>query len=113
MGYRFEAYEVALELVAALRPVLDRLGKQDRDLADQIRRAAASMVLNLAEGARRAGRDRLHFYRIAAGSAAEVRAALAVALAWGNMAAVPEVDALLDRVLAMMWRLTHGTRPSS
>jgi four helix bundle protein len=82
MGYRFEAYEVALELVAALRPVLVQLGRRDRDLADQMRRAAASVVLNLAEGARRTGRDRLHFYRIAAGSAAEVRAALAVARAW-------------------------------
>jgi len=111
MGYRFEAYEVALELAGALRPGLDQLARRDRDLADQMRRAAASVVLNLAEGARRTGRDRLHFYRIAAGGAAEVRAALAVAIAWGNLAAVPAVDVLLDRVLAMLWRLTNGPRP--
>jgi four helix bundle protein len=110
MGYRFEAYEVALELAAALRPVLDQLARRDRDLADQMRRAGSSVALNLAEGARRTGRDRLHFYRIAAGSAAEVRAALAVAQAWGSLAAVSEVDVLLDRVLAMLWRLTHGPR---
>jgi len=113
MAYRFEAYEVALELVAVLRPVLDQLAKRDRNLVDQLRRAAASVVLNLAEGARRAGRDRLHFYRIAAGSAAEVRAALAVARAWGNLAPDSGVEALLDRVLAMLWRLTHATKSSS
>ncbi len=112
MEYRFEAYEVALELVAALRPALDQLAKRDSDLANQMRRAAASVVLNLAEGARRSGRDRLHLYRIAAGSAAEVRAALAVARAWGNLALDSEVEALLDRVLAMVFRLTHGRRPS-
>ena len=111
MGYRFEAYEVTLELAAVLRPVLDQLARWDRDLADQTRRAASSVVLNLAEGARRTGRDRLHFYRIAAGSAAEVRAALAVARAWGNLEPVAGVEALLDRVLAMLWRLTHGRRP--
>ena len=111
MGYRFEAYEIALESVAALRPVLDQLARRDRDLADQMRRAASSVALNLAEGARRVGRDRLHFYRIAAGSAAEVRAALAVARAWGCLDRVAEVEVLLDRELAMLWRLTHGTRP--
>jgi hypothetical protein len=42
-----------------------------------------------------------------------VRAALSVAWAWGNLAAAPEVDVLVDRVLAMVWRLTHGARPSS
>ena len=110
MGYRFETYEVALQLVAALRPMLDQLARRERDLADQTRRAASSVVLNLAEGARRTGRDRLHFYRIAAGSAAEVRAALAVARAWGNLEPVAEVEVLLDRVLAMLWKLTNGKR---
>lgn len=111
MGYRFEAYEVALELVAALRPGVDQLALRDRDLADQMRRAASSVVLNLAEGARRTGRDRLHFYRVAAGSAAEVRAALAVARAWRTLDPVAEVEVQLDRVLAMLWRLTQGRRP--
>ena len=111
MTGKFQAYEIALEMVAALRPSLEALARKDRDLADQVRRAASSVVLNLAEGARRTGKDRQHFYRIAAGSAAEVRAALAVARAWGNLEPVAGVEALLDRVLAMLWRLTHGRRP--
>jgi hypothetical protein len=63
----------------------------------------------LAEGRRRAGADRLHSWRVAAGSAEEVRAALRVAEAWGDLSAA-EVSAaivLLDRLLAMLWRLTR------
>ena len=76
------------------------------------------MALCLAEGARRTGKDRLHLYRVAAGSAAEVRAALAVGRAWGwiGSAALAPAEALLDRVLAMLWRLTHpgsARRPAS
>jgi hypothetical protein len=48
-------------------------------------------------------------FRIAAGSADEVRASLLVALAWGYC--TPEVAAgalaRVDRVLAMTYRLTH------
>jgi four helix bundle protein len=72
-----------------------------------MRRAASSVALNLAEGNRRTGQDRLQFFRIAAGSAAEVRAALEVALAWGYIDAAPLAETELDRVLAMVWRLTH------
>ena len=93
--------------MSALRPVLGELLKSDRSLADQLRRAASSVVLNIAEGNRRTGKDRLHFFRIAAGSAAEARAALEVARAWGMVGAAPVAEAELDRVLAMLWRLTH------
>jgi hypothetical protein len=41
-----------------------------------------------------------------------VRAALEVAVAWGYVDAMSlaEVEALLDRVLAMLWRLTRGPK---
>ena len=107
MGNRFHVYEAALGLVAALRPVPERLKGEDRGLADQMRRAASSVALNIAEGNRRAGLDRVHFFRIAAGSAAEVKAALEIAAAWGMIDAAPVADAELDRVLAMLWKLTH------
>jgi four helix bundle protein len=112
MNGRFEAYEVALELAAALAPVLANLARHDSSLACQMRRATASVALCLAEGARRTGKDRLHLYRVAAGSAAEVRAALALARAWSFAvpAQLSASEALLDRVLAMLWRLTHPSR---
>ena len=110
MPNSFHAYEAALALVGALKPMLEGLTQKDRALTDQMRRAASSVVLNLAEGSRRAGKDRVHFFRIAAGSAAEVRAALDVARISWEIDAAAEAVAQMDRVLAMAWRLTHGGR---
>jgi hypothetical protein len=55
------------------------------------------------------GRDRFHLYRVAAGSAAEVRTALVLATTWGYVTAqdAAAAHALLDRVVAILWRLTH------
>lgn len=106
---RFDAYDVSLELVRALRAPLANLRTHDANLENQIRRAASSIALNLAEGRRRTGKDRAHFFRIAAGSADEVRAALHVAEAWGyaDHDQLERPLELLDRVLAMTWRLTR------
>jgi four helix bundle protein len=103
------AFDVSIELIRRLREPLARIQAGDGDLASQIRRAASSVPLNLAEGQRRAGRDRLHLFRVAAGSAAEVRAALVVAQAWGYVAEgdIAEGLALVDRLVAMTWRMTH------
>ena len=43
-------YPVAVALLRDLRPALVRIEASDRDLARQMRRAGASVVLNLAEG---------------------------------------------------------------
>ena len=108
----FDALDTAIQLVAALRAPLGRLQQHDRDLAGQARRAASSVALNLGEGQRRGGADRVQHFRIAAGSAAEVGVALRVAEAWGYLdaAGLTAARALLDRVLAMTWRLTHAAR---
>jgi four helix bundle protein len=70
------------------------------------------VVLNIAEGSGRWGKDRVQHYRIAAGSAAEAKSALGLARVWGlvdgSMTLGPE--ALLGRVQAMLWRLTQGRR---
>ena len=106
---RFEVYEMALQMIRALRPAVERIRQHDRDLAAQLRRAGSSVPGNIAEGARRVGQDRLYHYRIAAGSAGEIRSHLAVALAWGDVdeATVTPALALLDSILAILWRLTH------
>ncbi len=104
-----EVLEVSLEMIGALRAPVARLRQADRDLADQVRRAASSVALNIAEGAGRVGKDRPHRYRVAAGSNLEVAAGLRVALAWGDLEAA-EVQPALDlgrRVGAMLWRMTH------
>lgn len=105
----FHALDVSLDLIRALRAPVEVLQQHDSSLAQQARRAAASIALNLAEGRRRAGGDRRHHFRIAAGSADEVRACLRVAEAWGWVSpdSLQESLVLLDRVLAMLWRLTR------
>jgi four helix bundle protein len=105
----FEAYEVALELAVAMGPVIERVGRRDRDMAGQMRRATQGVPSSLAEGARRAGQDRIQLFRIASGSAAEIRTLLILARAWGYLRPtdLEAVQPLLDRELAMLWRLTH------
>jgi four helix bundle protein len=105
----FDAFDVSVELVRSLAPLVELIGRHDRDLASQIRRAAASAPLNLREGRRRAGRDRQHHWRVAAGSADEIVACLRVAEAWGWVGAadIGASLALADRVLAMCWRMTR------
>ena len=63
----FIAYDLSLDLVSLVAPVALAVQRHDRSLADQLRRAVASVPANLAEGSGRVGRDRLHHYRIALG----------------------------------------------
>jgi len=78
-------------------------------LVDQALRAVTSAPLNLAEGAGRSGRDRLHHYRIACASADEASPAIRLAATPGALAQADATDALalLERAQAMTWRLTH------
>ncbi len=103
------AQTVALEAIRRLRPVVEKVQRRDRELADQLRRAASSVVLNVAEGhGSRGGNRRLRF-ETALGSATEASSALEVAVAWGYVAADEVVDAEteLDRARALLWRLTR------
>src|SRR5215471_18827746 len=104
------AYDIALDLIRALRPVVAQLRKHSRDAADQVERAASSIVLNLAEGDRRRGRDPGRFYDMAHGSAGEIRGALDLADAWGWQIESEQARALLDRELGLLWGLTRRGR---
>jgi len=89
-------YDVSLSVIRKLRGVLDGIERRDPDLCRQLRRAATSVTLNLAEGSSSQGRNRNARYYNALGSAKEVRACLHVALAFGYVDAVD--DALTDEV---------------
>jgi four helix bundle protein len=108
-AHQFVALEIAVQIVVALRQAVGLVKQHDVELAKQIVRSASSIAANLGEGRRRVGRDRLHFFRIAAGSAEETRVHLRVALAWGWLRSgqVDETLALIDRELALLWGLTH------
>jgi four helix bundle protein len=89
-------YAVAIEVIESLRPVLVRIEAHDRDLARQLRRAAASVALNISEGSGSRGGTRRERYHNALGSARETGACLDVAAALGY---VDGIDAgLLDRL---------------
>lgn len=103
----FIALDVSYRLIESLSTVVPTIARHDRDLADQIRRAATSISLNLAEGSCSWKGNRQKHFSIAHGSANEVKAGLCVANAWGWIDASDEAQSILDRLLALLWRLTH------
>ena len=104
-------YVRAQEIMRELPPLLERVRKHDRKLADQLKRAAQSVVLNIAEGRGNKGGNAELRFATACGSAKEVRAALAVASDWGYIEArrAAHLDERLDQVCAITWCLS---RPS-
>jgi four helix bundle protein len=105
----FVALEVSYLVIKAIRPLVAIVERSHRDLADQILRAATSVSLNLAEGQRSAKGNRAKHYAIAHGSANEVKAGIQLAIALGVIDEAASLAAMrvLDRQLALLWRLTH------
>ena len=105
----FICLELAHEAVQHIGPIVRTLARLDPNLADQLKRAATSVVSNIAEGAGLVGAHRAQHYRYAAGSAREATSQLRVAVAWGHVDAdaTAEPLALLDEVRAILWRLTR------
>ena len=109
MSRDFIAFEVALRIIEALRDVVPVVRRHSRRQAEQLVDAASSVAANLAEGNRRVGQDRLHLFRIALGSADEVRAHLRIALAWGWVRSQQIARALdlVDQEIAITFALTR------
>ena len=105
----FVTLSIAYELARLVEPVIRRIAVKDRTLADQLRRAIASIPLNLAEGNELCDRSRLHHFRAAAGSAREVEAALrtAEALRYVDMADIATALHYADRLHALLYMLIH------
>jgi four helix bundle protein len=100
-------YNDMLDAVRTMRPMLGAIDKNDPDLARQLRRAASSVVLNLAEGSGSFGRMRTARYRTALGSARETVACLRVGEAFGYVDDMPAaLLKQLDRVIATLVRVS-------
>lgn len=105
----FEVLEMSLTVMDRLAEIETKVRLRRKSLADQMGRAAESIGLNISEGRERAGLDRSDLYRKAAGSAGELTMALRIALnrRYITQADFDHVEAVLDRVRAILWRLTH------
>ena len=105
----FDTLEMSLTVLEQLAPLETKLRQRRKSLADEVGRAAESIALDVSEARQRAGLDRADLFRRAAGSASELTTALRIARASGYItpADFASVDAVLDRVRALLWRLTH------
>ncbi len=104
----FIAYNVSIDLIRALQPLIPSVRRFNSDIADQLQRAATSVALNLAEGRRRRAGNQRRSFEIAHGEASEVRACLDVVAAWGWVVDSDLPLRTLDRLLALLWRLCRG-----
>ena len=76
---RLDVYRCALEFVAIATQISEKVPRGHAELKDQLRRAAISVPLNIAEGAGRVSKaDGARHYAIARGSAMECAAVLDV-----------------------------------
>jgi four helix bundle protein len=100
-------YTVATEMIASAKPLIDAVTRRDKPLADQLRRACQSVLLNIAEGTHNQGGSEVCRFFTALGSAREARAAVAIAVAWDYVDAAESktCDELLDRTV--LYRLSR------
>ena len=112
---RLDAYIVAIEFLATADAIAASLPKGRAYLADQLRRAASSICLNIAEGAGEFARaDKARFYRMARRSATESAAVLDVcrSLRLADDGALGAGRACLLRVVAMLTAMVLRLRES-
>jgi len=101
MQKNFRTYQLAITFYRQVGNI-----KLSGHLKEQLRRAAASIVLNLAEGSgRTTALDRVKFYNIAFGSLRECQAVLDLAGPQGASA-----GACADSLAAHIYRLITNTK---
>ena len=100
-------YGLAIEALRELRGTLAQIERRDADLGRQMRRAAVSIALNVAEGCGcRGGNQRLRF-ETALGSAKETLGCVDAALALYEIDAGDGARKRLDHVIAILFKLSR------
>lgn len=107
---KLDVYQTAVDWVSLAQDIVEALPRGNGNLADQLQRAAASVTLNIAEGAGEfSGAEKARFYRIAKRSATECAAVLDVA---NRRSAISHQHhsqgrALLLRIVSMLVKLAR------
>ena len=111
---RLRVLDLALRAAGTTIALVESVPGKFKGLQDQVIRSASSVPANLAEGSGRAGRDRIHHFRIAYSSAKEVDVHLQILTGAGviDQAETDEALELFDRVRAMTWRLIAAGVPN-
>ena len=101
---RLEAYQSATKFLAEATKIAGEVPRGHGDLADQLRRAALSVPLNIAEGSGKFSRDARRFYTVARGSALECAAILDALASLGLFEDnhLAQGRAFLERVVATL-----------
>ena len=98
-----DVYRCAVELLPKAYSIAESL---DGEMASQLRRAALSINLNIAEGTGRFDRDQRKFLVTARGSALECAAVLDAMYSLGvNAPQAAEADSLLVRIVSMLTKM--------
>ncbi|WP_437957264.1 four helix bundle protein [Sorangium sp. So ce119] len=106
-----DVYHRSIEFLTVALRLVARLPRGERELRDQLKRAAMSVPLNIAEGSGKpATADRARFYAIARGSAMECGALVDVCRVAGFLLSEDAENAksLLARIVAMLTRMCRG-----
>jgi four helix bundle protein len=99
-------HDVMLDAITTMLPMIRAIERHDRDLASQLRRAASSVALNIAEGSGSSGGMRTARYRTALGSARETTSCLLVAQRFGYVDAMPgALVAAMNHVIGTLVRV--------
>ena len=105
---KLDVYRCAIEFLALTAQAAEQIPRGNATLLDQLRRAASSISLNIAEAAGRTGQaDAARTYAIARGSAMECAAVLDALLVLKVIDASTKQrgDELLERIVGMLTRL--------
>lgn len=105
---KLDVYQGAIDLLAVTARIISELPPGHHSLADQLRRAALSVPVNIAEGVGRTSpADRRRHFSIARGSAMECAAILDACRVLGIAGADPlrQGRALLVRVVSMLTKM--------
>ncbi len=110
---KMDVYKVAIEFIGLADEIVAKLPRGRAYLADQLRRAATSVVLNIAEGAGEfSGDEKARFYRMAKRSGTECAAVIDVCrrLSLIDDAPLDAARKLLLRIVSMLIALIQRTK---